>query len=154
MTKKIEEMINEAEEMGKYYFKQFGNSLAAVVSIIGIYSKKNKKEYYDSANEFFGELEDAYKTIPFEKLQGRENYYPLFVVDTLLKKYRKMMDEFFEEPGEDEERRLYSLSCAISELGTLYRNCFMSLLKEIQSTPEGKDFKIKLKDFEGKEWIL
>ena len=85
MTGSLEEMKELAHEMGRYYYKGFGNCLAGIGGNIGCYEDGEKgKEAIEKSQRLFLKIDGAYKEIPFKELHRREEFYPLFITKELI----------------------------------------------------------------------
>jgi len=76
LDKDVEELKKEALEMGKYYFRGFGNYLNGISGSVQAYFYLKDEKYVNQTYGFFEELEKHYQKIPFEKLSGRKRFYP------------------------------------------------------------------------------
>jgi hypothetical protein len=151
----IESLEREALEMGRYYYKGFGNLISAILGNAEIYS--NKPDNQDLVPKFYhwlGMIETFYDQIPIADLHGRERYYPLFIVRQLLPKLHRSLDALYK--GEDDEaiEAVNMEANTIVEVGNLYDESLRQLLKDIRSHADSCDFKITVKDHLNKEWYL
>jgi hypothetical protein len=146
---KIKEMQENAIEMGAYYYKGFGNTIQGILANAELYLMEERKEkLVRSSYEWFNEIEELYKKIPFENLHGRAEYYPLFVVNRMIPKFREAMDQVFQNNQKDHLRNLETEARTIVEVGRLYWDSFMSLCRQIRCFPEAKDFRVKIVDYQ------
>jgi hypothetical protein len=145
---RLEKMKGDALEMAKYYYKGFGNTIQSILANAENHLlREGDYRDFDSAYRWFKEIKDFYSQIPFEGLNGKEEYYPLFVVNRLLPNLREKMDLVFVKNQKDELRNLQTVARTIVEVGRLYFDSLRGLLREIRSYPEARDFRIKIVDY-------
>jgi hypothetical protein len=141
-----------ALEIGKHYYKGFGNRLEGIMifgeeHLLGFRYKSIKNAY-----ETLHDLEKFYSGIPFESLHGKEVFYPLFVVKRLLPLLRQDMDAHFSAPTKNSLENLQKTVVSIADVGRLYFDSLMQTLDEIRSHPEAAEFRVKLIDYRRVEW--
>lgn len=130
----------------------FGNTFQGILAGAENYLDEPLEEFSENANKWLKRIEDFYETIPFDDLHGKEEYYPLFVVKRLLPKIRENLDEVFDEKKKGSLRNLVVKTGSVVEIGRLYSDSFLGLLRDIRSNPEEKDFYVGLKDYSGQDW--
>ena len=77
----LAELQKKAIEVATYYYKGFGTIMPAIVGITanfldGIVVADSIAKAYEQVRK----IESFYQQIPFDQLQGREEFYPLFKV--------------------------------------------------------------------------
>ena len=135
-----------AIEMARYYYKGFGNSLVGIMANGEEYLSSQDANLLQHSYQLFQKIEDFYANIPFNTLNGKEEYYPLFVVNRLLPKFRQSMDELFIDKRRDSLQNLQTNLRTIVDIGQLYFNSLMELLKTIRQFPEARDFRVAIPD--------
>lgn len=144
---KVLELEQRALEIGKYYYKGFGNSIQGIFAdAANFVDEPEHTELPRQAYQTLQQIEDFYRRIPFETLHGKEEFYPLFVVARLLPNFRERMDSVFKEKDEASLRKLQTACGVVVEVGKLYSDSFVHILQEIRFHPEAKDFRIAVKD--------
>ena len=149
----LERMKDNALEMSSYYYKGFGNTFHGIIANAELsLTEPDRKDLSENAYAWLNEIEQFYEKIPFEKLHGREEFYPLFVVKRLLPKFKETMDRVFVEKDKDALLDLQTDSWTIVNVGRLYWDSFQMALKYIRSDPEAKNFRVKITDYKGKDF--
>ena len=153
LDKKIIKTWNRLDEVANFYFKGFGNIIAGINAWVfnfkdGIYDKEKANTAYEGFNKIW----EFYLNIPFNELNGKNDFYPLFVVDSLLKKYKFSLDKVLIEGDFHYVYDVKRIGSTIVEVGRLYEDNFQSLLKDIRKNSSFKDFKLKILDYRGLEW--
>jgi len=154
----LESMKQEALEMGKYYYKGFGNTFQGILTNAESYLIKPERpergELSAASYQWLDRIDIHYQRIPFNELHGRGRFYPLFIVQRLLPKFRETMDEAFKEQKRNALTNLITDGKSIVNVGRLYKDSFEELLKEIRSYPESSDFRIKIVDSKNQVWYF
>jgi hypothetical protein len=149
----LERMKEEALEMGRYYYKGFGNNFNGILVNAELYlMTEDRQDLVENSYKLIGEIETHYDGIPFGELQGREDFYPLFVIRRLLPKFRTTMDEVFQEKIKGALRNLGIDARSIVNVGRLYGDSFQKLLEKIRSHPESSDFRVRIVDYQNNVW--
>ena len=149
----LEKMKEEALEMGRYYYKGFGNTINGILANAELYLMTEDREgLAENSYKWIGEIETHFDGIPFDELNGREKFYPLFVTKRLLPKFREGMDKVFQEERKDGLGNLDTDARSIVNVGRLYGDSFQELLKEIRSHSESSDFRVKIVDYQNNVW--
>ncbi len=147
------EMENKVNEMGGYYLKGMGAIVDGIISNAELLLMREKDEKLsENAYKWLKEIKDCYGKIPFDSLYGKEEFYPLFVVKRLLPKFERSMDIIFKDKDKTGLNNLIRYSRSIIDVGNLYWEDMINLLKEIRKYPEAKDFRLKITDYKGMEW--
>ncbi len=153
LDKNIIETWNAFDEVANYYFKGFGNIIAGINTRIHNYCEGiSNKEKVKSSYEQFDKIQEFYSKIKFDELKGKKDFYPLFVVDNLLKKYKFSLDEVITEDKLDYSRDIERIGSAIVEVGRLYQDNFDILLNKLRKHNSFKDFKVEIIDYNGLKW--
>jgi hypothetical protein len=149
----LEQMKQEAVELGRYYYKGFGNTFNGIVANAGLYLEEpDRIELSARSHKWLDKIDTHYRMIPFSELHGRENFYPLFIVHRLLPKFRTTMDKVFEAQDNENLRNLVTDAGSIVNVGRLYWDSFHGLLHEIRSHPESQDFRVRIVDDLNRVW--
>ncbi|MDP2750856.1 MAG: hypothetical protein Q8O89_08555 [Nanoarchaeota archaeon] len=148
--------------MSKYYYKGFTNALWSI-NIDAYNFLKNLEKQPDASDENAGVLskaysefqkfEDFYNGIDFDNLH-REEFYPLFIARDLLPAYKEQMDNVFKGRFQSDLLHLERAGSAICDVGHIYRTNLKKIFNEIQSFPGEENFKIRIFDCDGREWML
>jgi len=143
----VNRMKETVREMAGYYYKGFGALVSGILANGELFlGEQERNDLLEKSYDWFSRVENFYSKIPFGLLQGREEFYPLFVVRDLLPKFRDSMDEIFKEKRKDVLRNFERIAQTIVDIGTLYRNKLEQLLEKIRLFPEEKDFKVAIPD--------
>ncbi len=152
----LESMKQEALEMGRYYYKGFGNTFQGILTKAESYLTKpempKKEELSVASYHWLDRIDAHYQRIPFSELHGKERFYPLFIVQRLLPKFRETMDEVFREQKRDALKNLITDGKSIVNVGRLYDDSLKELLGKIRAYPESSDFRIKIVDNQDQVW--
>jgi hypothetical protein len=121
----LEKMKNNTLEMGRYYYKGFGNTFQGIIANAELFlMEPDRKDLPENAYTWLNEIEQLYEKIPLEELHGREEFYPLFIVKRLLPKFKETMNRVFVEKDKDAIRDLLTDSGTIVNVGRLYWDSF------------------------------
>ena len=148
----LEDMKILALEMGSYYYKGLGTTLDGILSNVELYRLRRRDDLKPPTYKWLKEIEDLYSGIPFDKLNGRQEFYPLFIVKRLLPKLKENLDIAFSDPSKSHELVVVSSVTTIADIGRLYDDTFKELLDKIRLVPEEKDFRVSLVDHKGHTW--
>lgn len=144
---KLLEMEQMALEMGRYYYKGFGNSIQGILAKSERFVEEPENtEPVTEVYQLLQRIEDFYRGIPFDVLRGKEEFYPLFIVERLLPKLRSGIDAVVNEKDEASLIRLQMVCGAVVEVGRLYFDTFVRILEDIRTHPEAKDFRVEVQD--------
>src|SRR3989338_1892973 len=136
-----------AIEMARYYYKGFGTSIFGIISDGKVYLEHMAQIGLSTrAYARLQKIEGFYTTIPFDKLHGREEFYPLFVVKKLFPRLKTAMYGVFKDGNADAFGDLGLEGDTIISVGELYSESLRKLLREIRVFPEAKDFRIAIPD--------
>ena len=151
----LAELQRKALEMAKYYYKGFGTTIEGILNNGEEYLQHPERaELADKSYGWFKKIEEFYANIPFDNLQGKEEFYPLFIIRRLLKestsellpKFKENMDAVFKDRNKSELRNLETDTRSIVNVGRLYFETLMQTLQEIRVYPEAKDFRVAISD--------
>jgi hypothetical protein len=153
----VKQMKARAELMGKYYLRGFGNLLAgATADACNYLDYPNvRDESKNHALSCYSIINDFYQKIPFNELEGNEDFSPLFSTRELLPEYKKQLDAIFQNPTKqalDELSIIHRKIMDIVEVKNSYRWRFWGLTKQIRTIPGNEDFYVKVVDINGYEW--
>ena len=149
------ELQNKAQEMAKYYYKGFGDSISGIASNPQTYLKHPERTYYsEDAYQWIKQIEDFYAKIPFNTLHGKEEFYPFFIMKELLPEVRKKMDEVFKEKNNGSCRTLEIFTKTITTVGGVYRKNLKKLFDEIRTISGEDNFCITITDHKGEKWYF
>ena len=156
LESQLGQMKEEASEMARYYYKGFGATIDGILSSAEAYQRFRQRtdvqKYKETAYRLLKEVEDFYAKIPFQDLEDKNGFYPLFIVKELLHLLRTYMEPHFTNPNNDSFERLENCTQVIVEVAELYRDNFKGLLEKIKGHPDGKNFKIEIIDDRGIIW--
>lgn len=144
----LDELKALATEMAKYYLIGFGNALDGIlVQAEAFYRLENGKEKrIQWAYEELKRIEFIYAEIPFNSLEGKGDFKPLFEVRDRLPILRRKMDELFVVKNEAGLGDLKSFVQEVANIGLQYKDNLMQTLNQIRSFSEAKDFRVPIKD--------
>ena len=149
----LEEQKSLALEIGKYYYKGFGATLDGLIANAELFVlRPERNDLKDMSYEWLGKFDSFYSKIPFDSLQGKEEFYPLFIMKRLLPILRNKVDEHYAAPSQKGIDKMLEAARAITYVGLLYDETFHKILDEIRTSPEEKDFRVRLIDHRGREW--
>lgn len=140
------ELQERAREMARYYYDSFTGKLHAMRAGAEIYARTNNE---CEAAELFAclrNMEDFYAGIPFNDLQTREEFQPLFQVRKLLPELRNSLNNFVNEKTEQRKIEFNQRLHEIGQHGGVYRVTLTKILEEIRKFPEGKDFQLEVRN--------
>src|SRR3989338_1356443 len=156
----LQELIDRVNEMARYYYKGFGQVMNKMHTTADRFLRgKASIRDFSETLEYFKEIEELYLTIPFDDLNGKPEFYPLFNVRDILPIVRKHIGEIL-KGGSDSHlrynmRQIRSWDGTLSGLGELYRYKFEEVLDKIRTYPEAKDFHIEIQDrLKDKAWFF
>ncbi len=153
LDNRLEEMQEKAQQIARYYYKGFGATMDGILSNAEAFLKTPERtDYSEKAYKWAKEIEDFYSKIPFGSLQGKEEFYPLFIVKMLLPQLKEGMDKVFKEQDEGSLRRLEIGIQTVVTVGGLYWNSLIEVLKDIREFPDGRNFGLAIKD-RNKEYV-
>ena len=133
-----------AQEIIKYYLKDFVARLAGIKSASIYYSLLPVPEKEHHVYATLQELEDFYSTIPFRELNEKDDLKPLFEVRELLPELRKNIDNFFEQGASEALPKIKDLVGKITNTGRVYFRNFNIILDEISTYSNGNETKLQL----------
>jgi len=149
----IQEKKELAQQMARWYYKGFGSSMEGILcNMEGYVQNPEMLNYSEIVYRLLNRVGEFYSKIPFGDFHGKEQFYPLFIVKSLLPFLHHSLDTTFNERTEENFRVLDVRIQAIVEVGRLYDESLRSVLKEIRLLPEGKDFQVQVIDDRGKVW--
>jgi hypothetical protein len=151
----VDDLILKANHLAKYYYKGFGNVIWGTnIQLEAFLYFKKEEKYFERFERIINPLLDYYKKISFENLFNEKEFYPLFVVDELLKKYSHESKIFFENPNESKMKEVFNIGKSIIEIGSKYDEYFNNILWKIREFPEYQDYQMKIKDYRGLEFVF
>jgi hypothetical protein len=157
-TKSTPHLIILAEEMAKYYFKGFGNSIDGTITDMEAFlhfRENNNADKYKNRFEYnIVHLLLHYETIPFQTLKGKPVFKPLFAANELLLKYYCIANLFFDSPEDRTYNRLRLIGNEIVKEGRKYHDNLTTVLQTIRNDPVHKDFTVKVFDDKGEIWDI
>ena len=148
----LEELKRDTQNLGKYYFKDFGALLVGIQASAEIYLHEPSEKRQRSIEADVELVTNLYKTIPFQEITDDQRYAPLIVVNRLIPQVKETFDLFFQEPTEDHYHQLYFGCQLVHSVGRLYRESFHESLEKVRAHPNGKDWTIRLVGVRGKVW--
>ncbi len=151
----VEDLILKANHLAKYYYKGFGNAICGCNNQIeAIVYSKSERDYGKIFSGIISRLEKHYDSINFEDLFERKEFYPIFIVDELLKKYSDESKIFFKNPNKNKMKEIFNIGKSIVEIGGKYDEYFNNTLWEIRNFSGYEDYQMKIKDYRGLEFIF
>ena len=150
----VNRMKETAMEMAKYYFKGFGAALSGILGNASFYIEAPEKNAAKLAEAYniLTAVEEFYKEIKFQELQGREEYYPIFVVRSMLPKFRESLDRVRDLKSKDALTEFEHWAKALAFVGSIYGETFDSLLDKIRAQPGNAEYTVLVK-FQSKKEI-
>jgi hypothetical protein len=151
----LEEQKTLALEIGQYYCKGFGNTLHGMLGNAEAYMRLGKDDQWRSMSfRWLDQFDEFYSKIPFEYLHGREEFYPLFVIQRLLPILRAENERHYSAPTDSTMQRLGSICVSIADVGRLYDESLHKAINDVRAHPEAKEFRIRLVDDSNREWYF
>ena len=153
--------------MHKFYFKGFDgfSGMQGVINAVGCYQDakegilnfgKDGAFWANNAHRIFFRLNEFYAAIPFDRLRGNADFYPLFAANNALKMAEGKLSEALaeNEPARIDARsqELEGLLCIIRDWGAVYRARINMLFEKIHKIEGNSDFELELIDINGKSW--
>ena len=137
----------KAIEMARYYYKGMEAVLQEVIANAELYLEDpQQSELMEKSYEWINKIEDFYSKIPFKHLKGKQDFYPLFVIQRLLPKFRGTMDAVFKGKDKGQFRELVRNSQTIIDVGSLYWETLIQTCQEIRKFPEANNFRVAIPD--------
>ena len=144
---KLAELQERAKEMARYYYAGFSNTLTVILVGGGMFLEHPERtDFVEDSYLLLKKIEEFYAQIPFDALHRREEFYPLFVIRRLLPNFRKTMDAVVKKQNKVALEDLGIYAKTIANVGGLYGDSLMQLLKTIRQFPEAKDFTVAISD--------
>jgi len=147
----LEDIKYRAREMGQFYFNDFGSHISCIAECVEDIKKApeliQNQEKLDKkvliVYECLEKVENMYERIPFEKLQGKNEYAPLLVTKKILSELHKLIDASMSDQNTLVADMAISDYCtSLITLGNLYYISLKSILRSIRSHPESNNFQI------------
>ncbi len=146
----VEGLKEKALLMGRCYYKGFGNSIQGIFAVAcNLVDDPAYDQDGKDAEEFLTlieRIEKFYLNIPFRDLQGKEDFYSLFVIRSLLPAYHDAYEQIVKTRDSQDLRRLQNISSAIVEVGRLYSERFSGILKNVRAFPGEEKFRVAVPD--------
>ncbi len=148
----VEQLKDKAREMTEYYYKGLVSDVSAIV-----YGARNyldgEEIFKERAYDLLLGIEEHYSKIPFDKIEEKGEFHPLFVVRGLLHVFRDYVDELFVNENDvlPELEKKYS---EIVSQAHLYRDNLQNVLRSIRSSPDYKDYTIEIEGPNGITWDI
>jgi hypothetical protein len=139
----LEEMKATAIKMSSYYRQGFGTHVSGILNKMERYAVEGDEALLKKAREYYNEIWEFYRSIPFEALQHEEDFYPLFIVRGLLPELKKKMELLSEGKG-DALDDLFRCCKTIVNAGAVYYENLIELLDKIRSNPGSGDFRVEV----------
>jgi len=148
----LEELKQDAQNLGKYYFKDFGSLLVGIWASTEIYLHEPNEERKRSIEADIELITNLYKTIPIQELINDQSYAPLIIVNRLIPQVKEAVDLFLQEPTEEHYQQLHFECRLVHSVGRLYRESFHESIRKVRAHPNGKDWTIRLVGVHGRVW--
>ncbi len=159
MTLDLDLMKEQALELSRYYFKGFKARLTHIQTCASMYLNftdkdpdADVKELVDESYGCLRQMQESYKSIPFEDLADRTEFRPLFTIDLLLPELKESMDDIFVRKNKRDTVDLETDITSIRSMGKTYSDSINSLLENIRAYE--KDFTIGFTDYDNRTWNL
>ena len=150
--KSLDELKALATEMARYYHRGFAESVKSIIDNARRYEVLASERLLKETYTWLGKINEIYSAIPFNDLEGREEFRPLFLIRDRLPMFKFQVNEIFERKRKDSFDLLRSYGIKIIDIGKSYSAILSGLLNEIKMFPEGKDFTVSVKNiFSGAE---
>ena len=133
---RLEELKERLTEIALCYYKGFADNLKGIVNNASFYLRHpelDRVKKMQHAYEWFRAIEGFYETIPFNKLQSKNEFEPLLKVRELLPTFRHSLEITFQTENYDEFRVLDDIRNQIMDKAEIYFDSLMQVLKEIKS---------------------
>ena len=149
----IEELKKKARQMAEYYAWGFGNSFQTILWKAELYISEGNEDVIQGAYERFGRVTNLYEKIPFDALQGQEQFCPLFMIRHLLPKFKEHMDSVFHGKTQNLDEFTLLLQ-EIMDIGQYYFADLSETVEKIQLSGASDGFEIPVFhiEWEGKSW--
>jgi hypothetical protein len=151
MKENTESLVEKVELIAKYYYKGFGASVCGIMDSVDAYLIINDKDKYQGRTlRLLEPINDFYQNIPFNELKTEE-FEPMHEINKLLPEFRNMIEKYFEKATKRRAKNIRKKGTQIIEAGRLYDDSLHSILKEIRTNREFKDFEVQIIDYDKQE---
>ena len=139
----VESLVRKTQEMARFYFDgMVGGGLGNIMYVVGGYEKGDPKQIVNEIKDFYGK-------IPFEQLQDKFEYLPLFWFNSLLPKLGSLIENL---GTNSDTAPIYDLIKEMVKVVSPYKSNLMYLIGIIRQYPGYENFDVVVKNpITGKE---